>query len=285
MRTYSGYLLIEDLLDDLPDSSATIKRIASGLINPTVKIVEEDCGTLIGKKVSLGFSHIGGLDLALDERLTRGLITSLLEAGDYYRRIRHPAYCSSKGGVCAKCAFATLMYMPTVGSQVQMFSEIVSGSFSYRGTAITNSFVLDLTEEESDRLEVFVNSTLTNNYEVSVTSDGYMRVYVPDQTGSFDVDIRAWKRTSSPFISFLSKTYSGSLLGASKMEGYDLPVRAGMLQEYTTDSRILLVEEALQEYSKNIPDGYLDYSTRIRDPLERTLYLICLYGIFNDLEA
>lgn len=285
MRTYSGYLLIEDLLDDISNESPTIYRIAQGLINPTASIVEADCGTLLGKRVSISFSSVGLYDLALGERLTRDRLILLLSQGEYVRRVRHPAYCASLNGVCSKCAGSVLPEEPAVGSSVQFNSEILSGSFSLQADAATNSFVLDVTEDEVDRVEVFVNSLPYQDFSYSTTSDGYLQVEVGGVVSGTAVDIKTWKLSSTPYISFLSKTYSGSILGAAKMEGFDLPLRQTLLRQYTSEGRMLLLEESLAEFSEAIPDGYLGYAANIRDPLEKALYLICLYGIFHDLEA
>ena len=285
MRSYSGYLLIEDLLDTLPSDSASLYRIAQYLINPKPNVVEEDCRTLLGKKVSIGYGSIGMYDLALDRLLTREDIVTLLSQGEYYRKVRSPAFCTSHGGVCRKCAY-TVDRSAKVGSPSSLPSHISTGFFSFRGGEGVSTFIVDVSEEEVDLLEVFVDSVPENGFTYDYLEEGRITVTldIPPMPDAY-VDIRAVKNTASPLMSYLSKTYSGSLLGAAKSQGYDLPVRANLLREYMTDSRISILESELEEYQDKIPDGYLDYSSSIRDPLERGLYLIALYGIFNDVEA
>lgn len=285
MRSYSGYLLIEDLLDTLSSDAPSLYNISQSLINPRPTVVEENCGTLLGKKINLGYGSLGMYDLALDRRLTRTDIVSLLGQGEYTRRVRSPAFCTSHGGICRKCA-SSAVQGAKVGLPVQLTSSIVAGFYSYSGGDGVNTFILEVSEEEVDYLEVFVDSVPKTEFSYSATSDGLISLTLQgDYASGVSVDVRAVKNTASPFISYLSKTYSGSLLGASKVDGYDLPLRPNLLREYMTESRISILESELEEYQDKIPDGYLNYSSSIRDPLERGLYLIALYGIFNDVEA
>lgn len=285
MRSYSGYLLLEDLFDDIPEASQMLYNESQQLFNPTVQIVAEDCGTLLGKRISLDFSALGCRDLASDELLTKASITALLAAGQYYRSIRHSAYCTAEKGICRKCYEANRPEVSgtKVGDSVSIKSTVVTGFFVYSLTSDDMGGVIPLEDDEFDDIQVYLNDVYTEDYEMTLTSDGMYRVDIAGISDGDVLSIRTYRYTASPFMSYMSKGFSGSIMGASPLDSGDLPIRAGLLKERISEARLNLISEEVSQYSGNMPGGYFEYASSLKDPLERELYLLCLYGVFHDI--
>ncbi len=71
-RTYANFLLFENVLDNLPDGTGTIMQQAVQMLSsPIVKVVEENCCTLLGKVVTVNYELEGMIDLATDTPISR----------------------------------------------------------------------------------------------------------------------------------------------------------------------------------------------------------------------
>ncbi len=286
MGTYSGFLLLEDLFDDLPTDCASIYNEAQQLFTPTVSVIEVDCKTNLGESISLDFTQVGQYDLALDRRLAYSDISFFLSQGQYSRFVRNPTHCISEGGICQKCYVAVNpgQDVPLPGSSVKLNSYLVVATQYVIFSTGDNSVILNTDGSDITRISVYFNDVFTKNYTLTVLDDGSFRVTFLGVTMSGDtLFIRMFKDTASPYMSYLSKTYSGNILGASYLETGALPARTALLKERITESRLTSLERSLEPYSEYIPDSYLEYIANIKDPLERELYIIALYGVFYDV--
>lgn len=286
MGSYSGFLLLEDLFDNLPDISTALYNEAQQLFSPTVKVVEDNCNTSLGDRISLDFSQVGQWDLALDRRLTREDIEFFLSQGSYNRFVRNPPHCISPGGLCRKCFQAVNpgASIPAIGSSVKLKTYlIVATQYVLLGTG-DGSVILNTEGSDITRVSVYFNDVYTSNYTLSELDTGELRLtYNGVVEESDSLFIRMFKDTSSPYMSYLSATYSGNLLGASYLETGALPVRTALIKERITESRLASLETALGEFAEFIPATYLNYIANIKDPLERELYILALYGVFYDV--
>lgn len=286
MGSYSGFLLLEDLFDNLPDISTALYNEAQQLFSPTVKVVEENCNTSLGDRITLDFSQVGQWDLALDRRLTREDIEFFLSQGSYNRFIRNPPHCISPGGICKKCYQAVNPgeATPVVGSTVKLKTYLVVATQYTMLSEGDGSVILNTDGADITRVSVYFNDSYTSNYTMSEIDTGELRLtYNGAVTGSDSLFIRMFKDTSSPYMSYLSATYAGNLLGASYLETGSLPARASLIKERITESRLSSLETSLEEFSEYIPSTYMNYIVNIKDPLERELYILALYGVFYDV--
>lgn len=277
---------MEDLFDNLPEDSRTLYNEATQLFTPTVKIVEENCNTYLGGRISLDFSHIGQWDLALDRRLTRDDIEFFLNQGTYYRFVRNPPHCISPGGICQKCYMAVNPgeEVPKVDSLVKLNTYLVVATQYATLTEESNSFVLNTDGSDITRISVYVNDEYTKDYTMSVLDSGEFLVTLNSGVETGDtLFVRMFKDTASPYMSYLSSTYAGNLLGAAYLETGDLPARPALLKSRITESRLSTLEAELSKFSEYIPITYMDYIAKIKDPLERELYILALYGVFYDV--
>lgn len=286
MGSYSGFLLLEDMLDNLTDDSRLLFNEASQLFNPSVEIVEEDCGTLLGRRVQIDSSAIGLKDLATDEYLTSEDVEFFLSQGLYHRQVRHTAFCTSNGGVCKKCYEATYRNVGSVpvGSRQIATTEITVGTQMFLLQDGGVEVLVSADGEPVSRVDVFLNDVYTEEYEETLPDFDQVRIIFPEvpPNGS-KVFVRIYRETSSPFMGYLSKTYSGNLLGAAPMDTGILPIRKGLLKERISEGRLAALEVELENYSQNIPASYLGYLANIKDPLEKELFILSLYGVFYDV--
>lgn len=286
MGSYSGFLLLEDLFDNMPDISTSLYNEAQQLFSPTVKVVEENCNTNLGDKIILDFSQVGQWDLALDRRLTRDDIEFFLSQGSYNRFVRNPPHCISPGGICRKCYKAVNPGEPdpTVGSSVKLNTYLIVATQYALLSQGDGSVILNTDGSDITRVSVYFNDEYTKNYTLSEIGTGELRLTYNGTVQSEDsIFIRMFKDTSSPYMSYLSATYSGNLLGASYLETGALPARTSLIKERITESRLASLEAALGEFAQYIPSTYMNYIANIKDPLERELYILALYGVFYDV--
>jgi hypothetical protein len=286
MGSYSGFLLLEDLFDNLPDDSMALYNEGNQLFNPTVSVVEDDCGTSLGEKLSIDFTSMGNWDLALDRRLTRSDVEFFLSQGEYTRFVRNPPHCISPGGVCRKCYEAVNPSNPNVqvGSSVTLKSYLVVSTQLVVLSEANNSFVLDTAGSDITRISYYYNDVYSANYTLTELSTGEYQLTMGDTPAAGDTAfVRMFKDTSSPYMSYLSSTYAGSILGSAALVTGALPARASLLKERITESRLQSLANALVAYSKYIPVTYIEYIDKIKDPLERELYILALYGVFYDV--
>lgn len=277
---------MEDLFDNLPDDDTTLYNEGQQLFNPTVIIVEDDCLTNLGNRISLDYSHIGQWDLALDRAITKADIDYFLSQGSYYRFIRNPPHCISQGGVCRKCYQATNPgdTTSTVGSPVSLYSLLVVATQTVLLPAGATKFVLNTDGSDISDVHLYYNDVYAEDYDLTVLSTGEYEITLNAAPVTGDVAfVRMFNGTSSPFMSYLSATYAGNLLGAAYLATGDLPIRTGLLKERITESRLASLENALEKHSQHIPPTYVEYITKIKDPLERELYILALYGVFYDV--
>ncbi len=161
-RSFSGYLLIEDLFDNFPDTFKPLYNEAQSLFNPTVRIVSDDCRTLLGKRVDLDFTLIGRTELSTDKVLDRDSISTMLAAGTYKVSIRTPSHCTATGGICRKCYLATTSGTgsASIGDVKPLKSEVISGFYSFNITRDDLSVIIPLSVDDVDRVEFYYNDQL-----------------------------------------------------------------------------------------------------------------------------
>lgn len=119
IRTNTNFLIMRPLLENIPVSGTKIYSIAGMVFNPRVRIVENDCGSKVGKSVPASLELVGEISANTGQIITEEYIESLLEEGIYKTEIKTLFSCTSEGGVCQKCYQATQKTVaPTIGSLV-----------------------------------------------------------------------------------------------------------------------------------------------------------------------
>lgn len=129
VRSYANSMLIENLFKQrsMPDLLPNVKSFTTRILMPSVKIVEEDCHTLIGRNVSADdYSMVGLLALDTDEIIDEQYVVDKYEQDIYTIRVRDTCACTSVGGICRKCLHGTYIRLgvavdvPEAGSTIRM---------------------------------------------------------------------------------------------------------------------------------------------------------------------
>ena len=83
----------------------------------------------------------------------------------------------------------------------------------------------------------------------------------------------------TPFLTHLSKTYAGSILGLKAVSNRVLPIRSLLLTSLVDQSMLDLQVESVKTLG-NVPQESKDYLDQITDPLEKALFVLVLFSIF-----
>lgn len=285
-RTYANFLLFEDVLDNLPDDSATImKQAVDMLLNPTIQVVEEDCQTLLGRVVTTNYELEGLTSLATGLKLSRAYIDSLLSYGSYTVRIRDLHACNSheRGGICQKCYEATLMgeTAPAVGTTFSIPTSLIYQSDVIVGNGYSKQYPLSQTEDDWYDVKVIQNGEIV---DPGLYTLGFDYIEFPGilATNSIYV-VHFFQENTEPFQGYIAKTYSGGLLGMEPLPTLPTMLRESLYYKMFPDTYIGLMLEELNQL-KEIPSTYIDYIDRIHDRLEKVLYILYLYALYKNLQ-
>ncbi len=129
VRSYAQSMTLENFFKQkaMPDLLPSVKAFTTKILQPAVKVVEEDCHTLIGRNVSADdYSMVGLLALDTDEIIDEAYVVDKYEHNIFTIRVRDTCACTSTGGICRKCLHGTYIRLgvteplPAVGELVKM---------------------------------------------------------------------------------------------------------------------------------------------------------------------
>lgn len=156
MRSITNFLLFETIFDSIPNNNSQVYSVASRILDPSFTIVEEDCGTRLGRILSLGDSSVGKVSLltygSFDYQSSTGQVTETINSGDIltqsqttalltrYSQVatRSLSTCTSKGGICRQCIrghdpvlYEDLSNVPPVGETYRVVSPSKTGYLTW----------------------------------------------------------------------------------------------------------------------------------------------------------
>lgn len=285
MRAYSALLLFENLLDYIPPDNPDLLNLAKTILEPNLPVVEDDCGTTLGKFSTVNFEAEGQVELSTDARISKDRIELLLSQGIYEVATRHTSTCISDGGICAKCYAATypMEAYPEVNSRVDILPEYLVNTEIIAVKTDSKQYPLFTDRTSYDKLYVYLNGVLlTEGVDYEVDDDVFTLPEFPSE--ELSIVVKCVKYDTFPFMVWLANTFSGSVFGMDPLPHQKLPVRSLLLSSLLTENRLQLVYEQLKEI-QSIPEDSLNYSETIRDPLERGLYMLALYCIYSNVNT
>jgi len=281
MRSYSNFLLFEDVLTNLPAGSDIILQAANTLVNPIVSIVANDCGTYLGSVIPLTYAALGKMELANSTPLTESRISTLLSQGVTTIRVRNTTTCISKGGLCSVCYQATSGIANTpVGNFVTLTSEFVYQTDLIVGDGVNASYPVTQSSSQYTKTNVSGGAYYPEVLSLTDTTITFNSVRQPTQTFALEY----YQVSTDPLLEYIAKSYSGSLLGLSPLPSYQLQLKPSLYLSMFSDSQIQLLRNELDLYSKNIPPLYLEYCDKISDTLEKVLYILYIYAIYANVQ-
>jgi hypothetical protein len=77
-RSFANTLLYEGTLDTITSVNPILHNVANTLFTPTVRIVEEDCGTLLGQNMPASYRSEGYIETETGLAITPTRRTTLL---------------------------------------------------------------------------------------------------------------------------------------------------------------------------------------------------------------
>lgn len=275
-------MLFEDVLSGMPGSSVFLDSIANSLVSPTVKIVEEDCGTLLGEIVVLDFEKEGLVELATGVSLSRARITQLLGQGKYKVATRSLHSCISKNGICRKCYESLYLgeTAPIVNTQVNLEASLNYQTDVVIGNGYSKDYVLTQSDSDFDKVIIFKNGVIqTTGFSIAGSTLSF-----PSNISYSDVyTVRFYRITSEPLQGYMARSYSGDLLGMKPLPTTSTIIRESLYPSIIPDSILTMMAMELAPF-KAIPSTYLEYIDRIHDKLEKALFILYLYAIFSNIQ-
>jgi hypothetical protein len=285
MRTYAGTLLLEDIFDYIPTTNADIYNLGLAVFEPNILVVENNCHTTLGKFQTIDFEAEGLTELSTETVLSYNRITTLLSQGIYSAATRHSSTCISKGGICVRCYKATYpdKSVPAVNDRVTLKPEYLVNAEIIRATPTNNIYSLVTDSAQYDKYNVFLAGVLlVNGTDYSITGNTLtLSVTIASET---NLVIRFLRIDRRPFLSWLSTTYAGALLGMKPLVGEQLPIRPLFLASTLTENRLQSISELIKASGK-IPIDYTEYSDLIKDPLEKALYMLAIFSIYYNVTS
>lgn len=281
LRSYAGLLVLEDIFDYVPTNDYDVVTLANQIFSPNLQVIEEDCGTTLGLYQTVNYDIEGKVELANDTPLTKARIDQLLFNGTYSVYIRSTSTCISNNGICVKCYEASFpRESAQVNDRVNVYPEYSLGTDINELEVGDTQVTLTKAPDEYTYLYAYSDADLldTNQYSISGTT---LTLLSPiDKSVNFVVRYTSYNRAA--FLMYLARTYSGSLLGMQPLPSELLPIRSllliALLDTNVIDSLVRTVQS-----SKAIAPELIEYVDVIVDPLEKSLYLLVLISLYNNV--
>lgn len=289
-RTYSNFLLFEDVLDNLPVTSDPIMvQAVNFLKNPMFKIVDSDCGTLLGSMKDTSSELEGLIEVATGEPLSQVRIRYLLGKGQYKTSIRdlHTCLSHTNGGVCQQCYLGSFLgsTAPKVGTTTSVEASLIYQTDIIMGNAYTSTFPLSQSTDDYYAVKVIHKGSVVNP---SIYLLGYNSITFPSNLPLDSIEgvytIHFYAKNTESFQGLVSKTYSGGLLGMASLPTSKTLLRERLYEDMFSDTFIGLMLEVLSAY-KTIPSTYFEYIENVHGKMEKVLLILYLYGLYSNIET
>lgn len=276
--------MFEDLLDNIPTTNIQLSQLGKDITQPPVVVKSNDCFTTVGKLINLTYGVEGFIELATDAAITKTRIETLLLQGIYTTTIRHLYNCVQPGGICQKCYTGTYLDQaaPVINSVVRIIPEYNYQTNIWIGDGATTTFQLSEDSSAYTKVLIFINGIL--QLSGFTTSGTTLTASVAPTLGQI-VNIKFYKLTTRPYISYIAETYTGALLGMKQLTTSLINVRPSLLQSSLSDANLSMMRKELEKSYPTIPSLYLDYVDAIHDILERAIYLIVLYSLYDNVNT
>lgn len=246
MKSYGNYLLMENLLYNVPGTKKSIQVLAINLFSPVTTIMESDCGTTLGLEQGILQLVRGGYNFALHSNgaaITAEELTALLASGQQTIHIRHSGSCISTGGICQKCWYANVLQSTANYTDPDTaFDAVPPPSFS--------EVVLP---------EIGSKVTLRSKL-------GHVKEY-------FTSSERA-------IMSYVADSYTGGLVGIKSYDSFPLPLKPSLMRASINKN---LLDRAMQELAEipDVPGTFLSYLDGLDDSLEKAAGIVLVYCVYG----
>ena len=284
MRSFVGFLLLEDLLDHLPTTSSVFTGFAAYLFNPTVTIVETACATTLGRIQTIDYSIEGVIELATGLGLTQSRLNTLLSNGVYTVATRDLHSCVSKNGICQTCYRSSFpdYPIPLVGTQISLPSRYILNHDIFRANGVANIYTLTQAPTAYTTALVFLNGVLQLSSAYTISNQTLTLVATPAL--GIDVLVKYYVVSAKPFLNYLALGYGGSIMGLESLPTEPIIIRESLRKSLISDGQLNKRRDLLAAFP-GVDPLYAAYADRIHDSLEKAIYMLCIYGIFTNVNT
>lgn len=280
MRNFTNTLLFESALDSITTFNPLLYNTAYSLLNPRVTIVEEDCETLLGTSADLSTKTRGLIELDTGVAITQARLGVISAAGATEVRVRSSYTCISKGGICKACLLGSRPRLtpPSVGEVIQLMPELLVSSIDIIVAIGSSTSTLPYDTIEYDIVYVYNDGSLlpTSSYSISGTT---LTLVSPVST-STTLLCKFFVVSNVAYYYWLTKTYSGSLLGIKRLIEPPLPVKSSIMSSLVNSSDIEAIRLQLVSNQDVSEEDFIQYIPSIKDPLEKAIFVLTLGAIF-----
>lgn len=294
-RSLTNFLLFEDLFDNLDSTNQTLRTLANQIFTPTVKVVQENCNTNLGRRIAVSPSVNGFVKVTFNgslnpdrtipeaDRISKTDIDEWLASSIYTTYVRDLHYCTSVGGICASCYAATFNQpAPVVGSFVQVKNQYVLHSDYHLTATAIKSYSTTTDPATYDFKDIYLGSHVLETSEYT-DNTGFITLTDAPAQGDY-LTINSVIQSNKPFMNYLSNTYSGDLLGIEAIPTPPVTLPLGVIDRNISEGQVLQMTRQVENL-QNIDRIHLDYCNSVRNKVEKSLLLIVLFSIYNDIQA
>lgn len=238
MKSYANFVYLRNLLASCPDENSVVIGVYNRIFKPRVKIVAEDCQTKIGTPRPVNNRAVGYLQIDnSDLPIIPSQVTALLNSNVRTTYVRSVESCH-----------ASITY-PDGRVENGICRKCLHGSYEY-------------IDPDFDRI------TIQNvvDYPLLATVPAVGQLVAFDFTGE----------ESLKFLTYLSSTYSGNILGIRSYLQTPLPLREGLLVSFLPDQIVALFTREVTD-TKTVSQLELNYANSISFKLEKVLFLLTQY--------
>lgn len=287
MRSITSTILFEEALDLIPIGSTSVYNSVTRLLQPIVQIDTTDCGTRLGEKSEISLDLIGRVELSTGLVINRARLNAASTSGLRFLFIRSMSSCISPAGICQTCWKATRQYdNPTVGSFKQVTPEFIVQTEHLEALAGTQVWTLSYTPSQYDVIYIYSSAGLIPSSGYSITGNTATFLVAPPTdpgtgagTAVISLSIKYAVRTYVPFVHWLAQTYSGSLLGMSKLPVQYLPIRQDLHESLIPEGEIQALENSIIGSPKT-PASVLTWLPSVTGTLERAIFASLLNSLY-----
>lgn len=287
MRSITSTILFEEALDLIPSGSTAVFNSVTRLLQPIVNVNMTDCGTQLGERALITLDLVGRVELSTGLKINRARLNAASISGLKYLFIRSMSSCISPGGICQACWKATRQYdNPTVGTFNKVTPEFIVQTEHLEALAGTQVFTLSYTPSQYDVIYIYSSAGLipSSGYTISGNTVTFL-VAPPTDSGTgagtavISLAIKYAVRTYVPFVHWLAGTYSGSLLGMSKLPIQYLPIRQELHESLIPEGEIDSLQASILGSPKT-PPSVANWLPNVTGTLERAIFVSLLNALY-----
>lgn len=289
MRSITSTILFEEALDLIPTGQTAVQSSVVRLLQPYVTIDPNvtDCGTKLGEKQLISLGLIGRVELATGLVINRARLNAASTSGMTSIFLRSMSTCISPNGVCKKCWEATRQYdTVSLGSTYQVTPEFIVQTETFEALVGQTVWPISYDSSQYDTIYIYSSTGLMapSSYTISGSTVTFLAAPPADSgTGAgsavASITVRYAVKTYVPFVHWLAATYSGSLMGMSKLPVQYLPIRQDLHESLLPVGETDLLEARLLG-SPLTPPSVAAWLSKVEGLLERAVFVSLLNALY-----